>query len=126
MGWWWVGLGGGGCSDRPMWTAVWVGEDDRVQSRAYRQPADVAPPSRRAVAALVLGIVSVLGGVFLVVPPVLALRFGHQVLRDTGDGLHGGRWMAVAGLILGYVALGLLVIGVLVGAMALIATYGPA
>ncbi|HRE80334.1 MAG TPA: DUF4190 domain-containing protein [Opitutaceae bacterium] len=69
-----------------------------------------------AVAALVLGIVSLVGGSILVVPAILAIVFGHisygRIKKDaslTGEGL------ALAGFVLGYVSIvvGLLMAGLL-------------
>jgi Domain of unknown function (DUF4190)/Protein of unknown function (DUF2510) len=65
------------------------------------------PVNPFAIAALVLGIVWVLW-----IGSLLAVIFGHVALshiRDSG-GVQRGRGMAIAGLVLGYVALGLLVV----------------
>lgn len=62
------------------------------------------PTSGLAVASMVLGIVGVLGGWCLLgVPCVLAVILGHFALPATRGGEVGGRGMAVAGLVLGYV-----------------------
>ncbi len=60
-----------------------------------------------AVASLVLGIVSLMGGcVLAAVPPILAIIFGVLALRsaDRAAGVPNGRGMAIAGLVLGLVA----------------------
>ncbi len=78
-----------------------------------------APPTARArtngfaIAALVLGIVWLLG-----LGSVLAVIFGHLALTQIArsDGWEKGRGMALAGLILGYCGLALLLFGVIVSA----------
>jgi hypothetical protein len=59
-----------------------------------------------AVAALVLGILSALGGCLLAIPSILAVVFGHLGVRQAKAGM-SGYGMAMAGLILGYVTGGL-------------------
>ncbi len=67
-------------------------------------------PQGMAVASLVLGILSL---VFLlvycagVVPAILAVVFGHVSLSRVRAGTESGRGMALAGLICGYISLGL-------------------
>ncbi|HVX87021.1 MAG TPA: DUF4190 domain-containing protein [Phycisphaerae bacterium] len=58
-----------------------------------------------AVASLVLGIVSLVGGMCLIVPPVLAIIFAFMALRTntSPSGQSSGQGMAIAGLILGIV-----------------------
>ena len=59
-----------------------------------------------SVASMVLGIVGVVfGWCMFGVPSLLAVIFGHVGLNDTRTNQRAGRGMAVAGLILGYVAL---------------------
>lgn len=63
--------------------------------------------SGMATASLVLGILGVLGGWCLFgLPCVLAVILGHLALRETRDGRRSGHGMAVAGLVLGYVFVG--------------------
>ncbi|MEV0968525.1 DUF4190 domain-containing protein [Microtetraspora glauca] len=64
-----------------------------------------APPtSGYATASLVFGILGVVGGwCAFGIPCVLAVLFGHIALVETKSGRKGGRGMAIAGLILGYV-----------------------
>jgi uncharacterized membrane protein len=84
----------------------------------------VRPPSNGlAIASLVLGVVGILPGLLVVIPfvglimamfallpAVLAVVFGHIGLNQAKR-LNGlGRGMAQAGLILGYVTLGLMVL----------------
>jgi hypothetical protein len=74
---------------------------------------DAAPPtSSMAVLSLILGI---LGWVALpLIGSILAVVFGHVALGeiDRSRGRLGGRGMAQVGLVLGYAALGLEVLGV--------------
>ena len=97
-----------------------------MHPHGYPPVAYVPPTSGKAVAALILGLVSIGGGVCLVVPPILAVWFGHEAIRETRPGRRGGHGMAVAGLIMGYAMLIPLLIGALIGVMALIASYAPA
>ncbi|SCF19153.1 protein of unknown function [Micromonospora purpureochromogenes] len=72
----------------------------------YPTPLLVAalPTSGSATAAMVLGIVGVLGGWCVFgLPCLLAVILGHIGLHETRDGRKSGRGMAVAGLVLGYV-----------------------
>ncbi|MEU4477724.1 DUF4190 domain-containing protein [Micromonospora sp. NPDC023966] len=63
--------------------------------------------SGMATASLVLGILGVLGGWCLFgLPCVLAVILGHLALRETRHGMRSGHGMAVAGLVLGYVFVG--------------------
>ena len=85
----------------------------------YNQPMYYTPqaqPKGLSIAALVLGIVSVVTFGFMLVPQVLAIVFGHIALGKEP----AGRSMALAGLIMGYAVTGiwclLLFIGILAGA----------
>ncbi|MEV4629654.1 DUF4190 domain-containing protein [Micromonospora sp. NPDC049523] len=61
------------------------------------------PTSGLAVTSLVLGIFGVLGGWCLLgIPCILAVIFGHFALYGMRDGRVGGRGLAIAGLVLGY------------------------
>lgn len=66
-----------------------------------------------AIVALVLGITNFLlcSGILAPVPIIV----GHMALReiDSSNGRLGGRGLALAGLILGYVALGLLIVAII-------------
>lgn len=73
-----------------------------------------------SIASLVCGIISVLGGVIILIPTILAIVFGHvslsQIKRNNG---RAGRGLSIAGLVLGYVSLvGIPVMG-LMAAMAI-------
>ncbi|MEE3922116.1 DUF4190 domain-containing protein [Micromonospora sp. BRA006-A] len=85
-----------------------------VPATPYPDPRSLQLPLARpvltsgmATASLVLGILGVLGGWCLFgLPCVLAVILGHLALRDTRDGTRSGHGMAVAGLVLGYVFVG--------------------
>ncbi len=69
-------------------------------------PRPATPSSGWAIAALVLGVVSVMGGFCLfAVPCIAAVVCGHVGLADTKHGMKSGRGMAIAGLIMGYLCL---------------------
>jgi len=79
----------------------------------YWQPGpyqQVQPQSTEglAIASLVLGIVWVLW-----IGSILAVIFGHVALRRIAREGKGGRGMAIAGLVLGYIGIGLLAIDIL-------------
>lgn len=77
--------------------------------RVYTQPP---PTSNMALASLILGI---LGWLMLpIVGSILAIILGHAALGeiDRSEGQIGGRGLAQAGLILGYVALGISVLSI--------------
>lgn len=65
-----------------------------------------------ATAALVCGIV----GFFCVVPAILALIFGYRARTqiDESGGVQGGRGMATAGIVLGWIWIGLTVVSLLI------------
>jgi hypothetical protein len=66
----------------------------------------IRPSSTVAVWALVLGLIGLLfGWCMLGLPCLAAVILGHIAVADTKNDAKSGRGMAVAGLILGYVAL---------------------
>jgi len=76
-----------------------------------------------AIAALVLGIASYVLW-FLAVPAILALVFGYIAKRqiDESQGAQGGRGLAIAGIILGWIWVGLFV--VIIAVIIIIAAAG--
>ncbi|MEV6345483.1 DUF4190 domain-containing protein [Actinoplanes sp. NPDC051851] len=61
------------------------------------------PSSVYAIASLILGIISLMGGFCVCgLPCIAAVVCGHLGLRETKDGSKSGYGMAVAGLIMGY------------------------
>jgi len=81
-----------------------------VPQRVYAQPP---PTSNMALASLIMGILGWL--VLPIVGSILAIVLGHAALGeiDRSEGQVGGRGLAQAGLILGYVALGISVLSVI-------------
>ncbi|GII59773.1 hypothetical protein Pth03_81620 [Planotetraspora thailandica] len=73
----------------------------------YAQPMYAQPQtSGAAMASLVVGVVGVVvGWCTFGIPCVIAIILGHIGLAQTKDGTKGGRGLAVAGLILGYLIL---------------------
>jgi Domain of unknown function (DUF4190) len=67
------------------------------------------PTSGLAVAALVLGILWLWG-----IGSLLAVIFGHLAMSETRDGRKGGQGLAVAGLVLGWIGVAVLLL-VIVG-----------
>lgn len=59
-----------------------------------------------AIASLVLGIISLMGGAILLLPTILAIVFGHVAhSRIKKDPKLGGSGIAIAGLVTGYVSI---------------------
>jgi type II secretory pathway pseudopilin PulG len=73
-----------------------------------------------AISSLVFGIISLLGGVILIIPFLLAVVFGHIAYARCGrDPSTGGKGIAIAGLATGYASLILIPIIGLLAAMAI-------
>lgn len=73
-----------------------------------------------AVASLIFGIISVLGGILLLLPPILAIVFGHVTrAKCKREGTKAGDGMGLAGLIMGYLSLATIPIIGLLAAMAI-------
>ncbi|WP_363370654.1 MULTISPECIES: DUF4190 domain-containing protein [unclassified Microbacterium] len=111
----------GSASAQPVYPAGSYAQPGAYQIPAY--PATIYPAQRPnsglAITSLICGIAGVvLGGLFfwLILPlliPIVAVITGHMALRQTkANPAIGGRGMAFAGLIMGYVMVGLLVIGI--------------
>ncbi len=79
-------------------------------THAYCPPATT---SGLAVASLVMGILSFTA--FPILPGILAVIFGHSALSSirSSDGRLTGDGLAMAGLILGYIWVGFLVLGII-------------
>ena len=59
-----------------------------------------------AVASLVLGIISVVGGATILIPPILAVVFGHISVSTCNKKTHlEGKGMGIAGLVMGWLGL---------------------
>lgn len=65
-------------------------------------------PKGMSIASLVLGLASILGFGFLMVPQIIGVILGHLALSREP----GGRGMAIAGLILNYLCFVFLIIGI--------------
>jgi hypothetical protein len=90
-----------GSMERP-----WVSPGRPPWAGQYVVQAQPQPSSTLAVWALITGVVGVLAGWCLLgLPCVAAVILGHLAVNQTKDGRITGRGMAVAGLVLGYVAL---------------------
>lgn len=76
------------------------------------QVVPAAPTNGMAVASLVFGLVGMF--LFPVIAPLLAVIFGHVARRQIRNSGQGGGGMAVAGLVLGYIALSFAAIGLLI------------
>ncbi len=92
-------------------------------------PVYPAPPPTNgmAVASLVLGIVSLACSQCITAIP--GVIFGHIALKQIREsgGTQGGRGMAIAGLVTGYISLGLVAVVLLAyGIIALVALLGVA
>ena len=62
----------------------------------------------RSVASMILGIISVVGGFTFLLPPIVGVVLGHIGLKREPH----GRGMAIAGLVMNYVSLALLLLAV--------------
>ena len=73
-----------------------------------------------AVASLIFGIFSVLGGILLLFPAILAIVFGHLAKAHCKrNNIEAGQGMSLAGLILGYISIAVIPIIGLLAAMAI-------
>lgn len=73
-----------------------------------------------AVASLVFGIISVLGGILLIFPAILAIVFGHLAKAHCKrNNIEAGQGMSLAGLILGYISVAVIPLVGLLAAMAI-------
>lgn len=72
-----------------------------------------------AIASLVLGICGVMFSWFIFgIPSILAVVFGHVALAKAKQGTGSGRELAIAGLIIGYVIIGLGLLVVILSVLA--------
>lgn len=101
-----------------------------MNAPSYPSPAAPEPPpsapsgptqsSGQALAALILGIVSIIGGSVLLIPPILAIVFGHKALNQCSKNpALSGKGQAIAGLVLGYVSLAMAFVFALLAVMAI-------
>jgi hypothetical protein len=96
---------------------------------AYVQPVAVAQPqtNNKALIALILGIVSYVLGLNIIAG-IPAIILGHMAMReiDRSGGTQGGKPLALVGLILGYLMVGLAVVGCLFFAIFVLGIFGAA
>lgn len=81
---------------------------DNLPQNVYHQvvAAPAPPTSGWAIASLVTGILGVLGGFCLLgIPCIIAVICGHAGLIEARNG-KGGRGLAIAGLVMGYLFVG--------------------
>lgn len=86
---------------------------------AQFQPVAPAKANGKGIAGMVLGILAFVPGIFItpfnVILSILALVFGMIGKKeiDASAGTQGGRGMAIAGIVLGWVGIGFALIGLL-------------
>ena len=85
---------------------------DGTQWTDSRAPAAVAAPQKlpnngKAIASMVLGILGLV--ILYVIGPILALVFGHIAKNEieASNGTQGGGGMATAGIVMGWIGIGL-------------------
>ena len=106
-------------------TTVRTGNVERVTSEPTAPP-QARPWNGYAIAALVLGIVGIAG--IPLVPSILALVFGYKAREeiDRSGGVEQGRGLAVAGIVLGWVGVGLVALVTVVAIIVLVAVAAAA
>lgn len=80
-----------------------------------------------AVTSLIVGIISILGGAMFVIPPILAVVFGHiSVSACNKDPNLTGKGMGIAGLVMGWLGIAgwILIVFVFGGLAAVAANSG--
>jgi hypothetical protein len=95
-------------------------------SRPGSEPQHPAPRNNSglAIVSLVFGILSVLGGGILLIPPILAVVFGHLAVNACNrDPSLDGKGIAIAGLILGWIVLVAWLAVLLLGGLAFLSIY---
>lgn len=93
------------------------------QPYAAGQPYAVRPTSGLAVASLILGIAGIVlsFAVFTLLASVAAVVTGHMALKRIRENSgFGGRGLAIAGLVLGYIGAAILAITLLIGVFSLV------
>src|SRR5687768_7441938 len=59
-----------------------------------------------AIASLILGILSMVGAALFLIPPILAIIFGHVAVAKCAKNPNlGGRGLGIAGFVMGYVGI---------------------
>lgn len=106
-------------------TTVRTGNVERMTTEPSASP-QARPWNGYAIAALVLGIVGIAG--IPLVPSILALVFGYKAREeiDRSGGVEQGRGLAVAGIVLGWVGVGLVALVAVVAIIVLVAVAAAA
>lgn len=78
-------------------------------------PMENQGASGRAIASLVLGILSLIGCGCLAGIPALILAYGELRAIDAGESSPAGRGFAKAGQIMGWISIGLTILGIIIG-----------
>jgi hypothetical protein len=100
------------------WRTFATHTEKAMTTETTASTTEIHPTSGLALSSMILGIITTIGGIMLLIPPILAVVFGHRALADCKKNpAMGGRSMAITGLVTGYV--GLLII-VVMGTMAVI------
>jgi len=99
--------------------------------QGFGMPGYGSPPvksSGLAIASMILGIFSMIGGGALLVPPILATVFGHVALGHCNKNpLLGGKGMAISGLVMGWICLaGWIIFFCFFGGLAILMGIGSA
>jgi hypothetical protein len=95
-----------------------------MTEREYQEQATYVVPAKNnglAIASLVLGILWIYW-----IGSILALVFGYMAKNqiDRSGGTQSGRGLAVAGIVLGWVGVGILVLGIVAGIALILMGYG--
>lgn len=86
----------------------------QVIRHEYGPGAGPKTTSGLAVTSMIMGILSMLGGCYFIIPVILAVVFGHiAVTQCNKDPNLAGKGMAVAGLVMGWIGLGMYLVIVL-------------
>ena len=92
---------------------------------SFTEPPPLNPNAKAkapgmAIASLILGIFSILGGIVLIIPAILAIVFGHLARSHCKrNNIEAGQGMGLAGLIMGYLSIAVIPMIGLLAAMAI-------
>lgn len=91
-------------------------------------PMQPAQTSGLAVTSMIMGIISLLGGTVLLLPPLFAVIFGHIAAGTCSKNpMIAGKGMAIAGLVMGWICLaGWIVLFLFFGGIAALGIMGAA
>jgi hypothetical protein len=107
-----------------------INEQQPVHVEHYQGTAPLTPRSTSglAVTSMIFGILSMMGGGFFFLPPLLAVIFGHtSVSACNKNPLLEGKGMGIAGLVMGWICLaGWIVFFLFLGGLATLAAIAGA